>query len=174
MVFSDAGRIVDHGRLFCIADILLDDLTYGSTFQVLSSSSHKSKFPVHSTGAAQILAAGEAVDEGKVLRDGVQILMDTTVALWISVDSKGLYTSLSTQRTSIDKSSCADLNIIRFDFETESISRMFWIPGRCNRSDPGTKQDSPLQDTLNLGLYTGRIFIYFPNMESGSSNAPLA
>lgn len=86
------------------------------------------------------------------MRDSLQILMETEIELWIAVGRKDLYISLSTQRNSIDKSIRADVNIIRFDFETKVLNRMFWIPGRCNLSDPGTKQDSPLQDTLNLAL----------------------
>lgn len=57
----------------------MDDLINGSTFQFLSWSSHKSKRPAKSTFAAEILACGEDIDDGRVLREAVQILMDTTV-----------------------------------------------------------------------------------------------
>lgn len=68
IVFSDAGRITDHRQLCHVAGILPNGLSNRSVFHTLSWSSHKSKRPVKSTGAAEILAAGEAIDEGKVLR----------------------------------------------------------------------------------------------------------
>lgn len=173
MVFSDARRVTDYGQLCYVTGILLDGLVIGSIFHTLSWSSRKIKRPVKSTGAAEILAAGEAIDEGKVLHDALQLILATKIDLWIAVDRKELYTSFSTQMNSIDKSIRADVNIIRFDFETKAINRMFWIPGRCNLSDPGTRQDSPLRDTLNLTLQTGHIPIEFPTMESRSSDSPL-
>lgn len=65
LVFSDAGRTSDHGQLCFIAGLLVGELTEGSIFHSVSWSSRKSKRPVKSVGAAEILAAGEAIDEGK-------------------------------------------------------------------------------------------------------------
>ena len=50
-----------------IAGLLIGDFKAGSVFHTLNWFSHKSKRPVKSIGAAEILAAGEAIDEGKVL-----------------------------------------------------------------------------------------------------------
>ena len=67
---------------------------------MLSWVSHKSKSPVKSIGAAEIFAASEAIDEGKVLCRALKALLGAQVELIIVVDSKDLYTSLSTQRNS--------------------------------------------------------------------------
>lgn len=70
----------------------------GSIFHVLSSSSNKAKGPVRSIGAAEILAAVEAIDEGKMLAKSPSMLFSTHVPLFIALDSKDLFTSLSTHR----------------------------------------------------------------------------
>lgn len=40
-----------------------------SIYYIISWSSHKAKHPVRSIGAAEILAAGEAIDKGKMRYD---------------------------------------------------------------------------------------------------------
>ena len=67
VVFSDAGRTSDHGQLCYIAGVLFGGLKEGSIFHTVSWSSRKSKRPVKSVGAAEILAAGESIDEGKII-----------------------------------------------------------------------------------------------------------
>lgn len=129
MVFSDSVRVTDHGHCY-VYGLLLNGLNKDLTFYTLSWSSHKSKRPVKSTGSAEILAAGQAIQEGKVLRESLQTILGTKRDLWVAVDRKDLYTSLSTQRNSIDKSIRADVNIIRFYFETKIFNRIFWILGR--------------------------------------------
>lgn len=54
-------------------------------------------------GAAEILAAGEAIYEVKVIRDSLQILLNKTVDLWIAVNWKDLYMLMYTQRKSVYK-----------------------------------------------------------------------
>lgn len=95
------------------------------------------------------------------------------IELLIALDSKDLFSSLSTQRNSIDRSIRADVNVIRFEFETKSVSKIYWIPGKMNLSDPGTKADSPLIPALQLLLHTGKIPIEFPTAESRSSGRSL-
>lgn len=118
----DAGRTVDHGQLSFISGLLIGPLQVGSVFHTISWLSHKSKRPVKSTAAAETLAASEAIDEGKVLKKAFSVLFGFTVPLIIVIDSKDLYTSLSTQRNSIDRSIRADVNIIRFDFEIGNVN----------------------------------------------------
>lgn len=67
LVFADASRNDDYGQLGYVAGLSIGDFKLGSIFHVLSWSSHKSKRPVKSIGASEILAAGEAIDEGKLL-----------------------------------------------------------------------------------------------------------
>ena len=173
VVFADAGKSDDHGQLSYLGGILLGPLRKGSPFYPLSWSSHKSKRPVRSIGAAEILAVGEAVDEGKTLKSAVSTILGINVKLLVATDSKDLFNSLSTQRNSIDKSIRADVNLIRFEYETHSVNTVVWIPGKCNPADPGTKRDSPLTDVLRLMLYTGVIPIEFTGSQSRSSQRSL-
>lgn len=78
-VFSDAGRLSERVQLCCIAGLLIDPLKLGSPFYVLSWSSRRSKRYVRSTGEAEILAAGEAIDEVKALADSIRSLLGRAV-----------------------------------------------------------------------------------------------
>lgn len=173
VVFADAGKCDDHGQLSFIGGILLGPLKKGSQFYPLSWSSHKSKRPVRSIGAAEILAVGEAIDEGKLIKSAVSHALCANVKLLVATDSKDLFNSLSTQRNSIDKSIRGDVNLIRFEYETHSVNTVVWIPGKTNPADPGTKRDSPLTDVLRLMLYNGIIPIDFTGSQSRSSQRSL-
>lgn len=85
------------------------------------------------------------------------------------LDSKDLYTSLATQRQSVDRSVRADVNYIRYHFEVGNANRICWIPGQLNLADPGTKSDSPLTPALQLLLISGRLPFGFPELESTNS-----
>lgn len=170
IVFSDASRLIDHGQLAFICGLLIGDLKSGSVFHTISWSSHKSKRPVKSIGAAEILAAGAAIDEGKLVRKAFQKLLNVDVTLSIAVDSKDLFTTLSTCRNSADRSIRADVNVIRFEFETHNITKMIWIPGKVNPADCLTKRNSPLVDALQLILYSGKIQIDFSDQQFRNSD----
>lgn len=71
-----------------------------------------------SIGAADVLAAGEDLYEGKVLASTISTLLNIHVHLIIVVYSKDLYTSLSRQRNEADRSIGADVNLIRYYLET--------------------------------------------------------
>ena len=156
-VFSDAGRQSDNGQLRYVAGVLVGPLAQGSVFHVLSWMSHKSKRPTKSIGAAEILAASEVIDEGKTLKAALSALLMIRVPLIVAVDSKDLYTSLSTRRNSIDKSIRAAVNVIRFEYEVGNVDVMCWLPGSVNPADPGTKTNSPLIQVLQLLMHSGSI-----------------
>lgn len=156
VVFADAGRHVDYGQASIIAGPLLEMLKEDSTFHCLSWMSHNSKRPVPSTVAAEILAAAEAIEEGKILKSALSTVFAIKVRLIVAVDSKDLYTTLSTLRNATDRFIRADVNMVRFDFETGNIDEVVWIPGSVNPADPGTKLNSPLTTSLQLALCTGK------------------
>lgn len=173
VVFADAGRIEDHGQLSYLTGLLLGPLDKGSHFYVLSWTSHKSKRPIRSTAAAEILAVGEGIDEGKVIKSIMQMIFNRKIKLMVITDSKDLFTSLSTQRNSIDKSIRPDVNVIRYEFQTKSVDEIVWLPGKVNLADPGTKRDSALTDTLMSLLHTGRIPVAFDQLLSKSYDRSL-
>jgi len=170
VIFADAGRRIDHGQLCFISGILIGPLQRGSRFYVINWTSHKSKRLVKSSTAAETLAAGEAIDNGQMLKDALSFVLGIKIHLTIVVDSKDLYTSLTTQRNSIDRSIRADVNIIRFEYEVGNVDEIVWIPGSTNLADPGTKPDSALSEALQLTLFEGRIAIDFDAQQSHIRN----
>ena len=94
--------------------LLFGDLSNGSIFHTISWLSHKSKRPVKSVPAAEILASAEAIDEGKSIAHAYSELLGVEVKVHLCVDSKDLFTSLSSQRNYIDRSIRGDAASILF------------------------------------------------------------
>lgn len=122
--------------------------------------SHKSKIPAKSVPAAEILAAGESIDEGNTISSAYSEIVGHKIELSLCVDSKEIFTSVSTQRNSIDKSIRADVASIRFEFQTRTLDKISWIPGRVNLADPLKNKNCSITDLLQLILFTGRLSIY--------------
>ncbi len=76
--------------------------------------------------------------EGKVLVNAYRQLLNIEIDLLIAVDSKDLYDTLSTCRNATDRSTRADVSVIRYEFETKNVSRMIWVSGKSNLADPLT------------------------------------
>ena len=85
-IFADAGRILDYGQLSCLAGVLLGQLEKDSPFYPLWWMSHKSHRPVKSIASAEILAVGEAVDQGKALKATMSQLLGLYVELIVVTD----------------------------------------------------------------------------------------
>lgn len=83
------------------------------------------------------------------------------VSLRIFVDSKDLFTPLSTQRLSIDRSIRGDVGFIRFEFQTGAVQSISWIPGKINLADVLTKKDSAISEMLHLCLLSGKLPIHY-------------
>jgi len=157
LVFSDASRTEESGQLGILTGLLVGKMQNNVIYHPLSWISHKSKRPVKSVPAAEILAAAEGIDEDKIIAQAYYELEDMDIRMRLCLDSKDLFTSLSTQRNSIDRSIRGDVSCIRFEFQTGNVERISWIPGKLNLADPLTKKDSPLTDMLQLSLFTGRL-----------------
>lgn len=82
-----------------------------------------------SAGAAEILAASGVIDKGKILKAEISKIVNGTGPLSNGINSKELYSSLSTRRKSIDKSIRAVVNVIRFEYEGGDVSVMCWPDG---------------------------------------------
>lgn len=114
-----------------------------------------------SNAAVEILTVCAAIDEGKNLHETVNILLGKSLDLTIVTNSKDLYTSLLTQKNSIDWSICADVNIISYEFETGFVTNIVWIRGSTNPADPAPEQDSALAETLCVMLHSGILPVDF-------------
>lgn len=170
LVLADGNRKNDYGQLCFLCGIIVGKLSYGSVFHPISWVYHKSRRPVKSVASAEILAAGEAIDEGKVVVNAFNDLLGLDLDLWIAVDSKDLFSSLSTCPLAADGSIRGDVSFIRFDFFTKTISQIIQVPGSINLADPGTKTDSNLAQTLQILLVSEYIPIDFSEAVFQSSD----
>lgn len=93
-------------------------------------------------------------------------LLRITVHLYAIVDSKELFSSLSTCRTTEDKSIGADVKLLRYNFETHLLDKVVWIARSANPANPLTRTESPLMTTLQIMIYDGTIPIYLDKVES--------
>lgn len=157
MIFSDAGRRHDHSQLASNAGPLIDDMATESIYLAISWSSHRAKKPVRSIGADEILAAGELIDEEKILAACIGTVNKTFILLHIVLDSHDLFLPFPTQRQSISKPLRADVSLIRFEFESRNVAEFTWIPGRLNLADVVTKAGRPVIDASQLTLADERI-----------------
>lgn len=121
--------------------------------------SHKSRPPVETVSAAEILAAAEAIDERQVLKSAFSALLRTWLRRRFALDSHDLFISLSTNRNSVDKSICANASDICYKYETPIIDEVFSILGSANLPDPGIRAASQQAVALQLMLICGKISI---------------
>ena len=173
VMFSDAGRPSEHGQLGYIGGILLGPLRQGSIFHTLTWRSHLSNRPTKSSGSAETLAAGDAIDDGKLIVDTLNILLTDGIHLVVVVDCKDLFTSLSTCRNPVDKSMRADVSLIRYNYETRRLNRLIWTPGSLNPADVLTKLDSALTDSVQLMMFHGTLPYDMSRAEIRDSAQPL-
>ena len=96
--------------------------------------------------------------------------MQIEIELLVALDSKDLFDTLSTCRNSNDRSIRADVSVIRYEFETQKVNRMTWIPGNVNVADPVTKPNNPLVQALKLSFFTGELSISFQDALKRCSN----
>ena len=140
LVFADASRTDDCGQLGVVTALLVGDMKKNSIYHIVSWVSHKAKPPVKSVPAAEIFTAAEGIYEGKTLARAYSELLDIDIKVRLCVDSKDLFTSLSTQKNSIDKAIQGDVGCIRFEFQTGAVDMVSWIPGNINLADPLTEK----------------------------------
>lgn len=103
------------------------------------------------------MAAGEAIDEGRVLVKEFQKLLNMEVQLIVDLDSKDLFDTLCKCRSSIHRSIRANLSVIRYELETENANRIIWISGKTNLLDPLIKPDSSFWYPFQLTTFSGEI-----------------
>lgn len=166
LVFADPTSQADHDQLSYFAVILSGDVAEGKSTHVSSWSSHKSKRPTRSIVAAEVQAASLPIDEGKRLKPALSLQLRMPIPLNIVVDSKYLYMSLSTRRKSIDKSTRADVHVVRSELEVANSDAMYWLLGSVLHASPGTKTDSPHCQALQLLVHSGNIPLDLPRHES--------
>lgn len=129
-VISDASCSNECGQLGFVAGLIVDDVKKSSLFRDLNWSSSKLRRPVKLTGAAEILAAGYAIDDAKLLAAAYFRLLNLHIDVKVCVDSEDLYYGLATCSNAADKSIGADVAVVRYELETHNANRIIQIPGK--------------------------------------------
>lgn len=111
---------------------------------MLSQYTHNPKRSTKSVGAAEIVAASDATDKEKMIKIAMSLLLCSSIQLLVALHKSDLFTPFSTQQNLVDKSMRADVNVIRYNFETQHVNKLVWIPGPVNLTDSGTNTDSPI------------------------------
>lgn len=107
------------------------------------------------------------------MKTALSILLSKRLELAVLVDSEDSFTSPVFRRNSIEKSTQADVNVIRFKYEVGSVDTMGWLPGYVNLADPSTNKHSSLWQALQLLMYPGRIPIDLSRTYSRHFDHPL-
>lgn len=170
VVICNAGRTSKAGKLCHIAGLLIDKLAVDSIFHTISWSSYKARRPVKSTAAAEIIAAGEGVEHGKVIADAYRLLLNVSIYLVVVVDSKNLFTALTTKRQFVGQSIRGDIGATRYEFEGRTVAKVIWVPGKLNPADIRTKFDNPITSAVSQLLINGFIPFSQDKPESCSSD----
>ena len=161
LAYTDASKANEYGQVGVLIELLLGEMKTGSIFHAITWISHKSKRPVKSVPAPEIIAAAEGIGEAKIIAHAYRQLLNVNISVRVCLDTKDLFTSLSTQRNSIDRSIRSDIACIRYEFQVGIFDEISWIPGKLNLADVLTKPNSPLTDVLQLTLYNGRLQVEF-------------
>lgn len=98
VIFCDAGRHHASAKIADFAGVIVDETKKSALFHLFSRSSHKANRPVHLTKASKTLAAGEAIDERKMLCLVLSSIYNVQISLRVMVDSKDLFFALNKQR----------------------------------------------------------------------------
>ena len=67
LIFADAGRPSTFGKLGYVGGLLIGPLCHGSVLHTTTWGSQLSRRPVKSIGSGEILALGDAIDQGKLI-----------------------------------------------------------------------------------------------------------
>lgn len=108
-----------------------------------------------------------------IIELSTSIVFGVTVPLHISQDLKGLLSSLSTPRISVDKSIRADVSVIRYEIERRFVSRIIRILGREKLADPSTKANNSLTSAQQLFMQNVSIPLSFATATKCDWDKPL-
>ena len=108
---------------------------------------------------AEILAAATSADRGSMMAESIQNLLAFQAGLpfVLTVDSNGLYSTLTTLREGSDYRLRPTVERLRDSFENREISTIQWVPGTENVSDASTKRNLATFAKLNKVAITGRL-----------------
>lgn len=146
LVLADAARPKECGQLGHAGGILAGELQHDSTLLTSTWNVHRSQRPVISFASAEVLPAGDAIDEDKLPCGQLIKMLNMESHLYIAVGSKDLLQSQSTCRSPEDNVTLADVLLLPSNFEAHHCNQSVWVPGSVN----------PAELSRSLGLYFRR------------------
>lgn len=90
-------------------------------------------------GADEIIAAGDAIDEGKRLSRAMSSIFHVDIPVVVALDRHDLLMSLRMQRNCVEKIIPCEVNVIRYEFERQSVAKVVWISGNQKLADPAPR-----------------------------------
>ena len=120
------------------------------------NSSKQGRVSFSSVGA-EIIAAAQSTDRSALIPECIQNLFsaDHPLPLVLTVDSYGLYSTITTLHEGRDYRLRPSVPRLRDSFDSGEISVMQWVPGRNNLADALTKINPNLSTLLNNTMKTG-------------------
>lgn len=142
-------------------------------FHAVDWNSHFTKLTAKSSGSAETLAAGEAIEMSLILQDAYEELLGPGIHSGLIVDCIDLYKLLTTVRMLTDKSILADVRSIRYFYDVKQLKFMVWIPSSLNIADALTKLDSHLLESFRNVLAQDSSHCDFTKVKLASSTLRL-
>lgn len=171
--FADASHRKDTNQLSIMVGLLFVNVIHRSEFHILALSSHKSRRPVRSSSATKILATREAIDETCTDKCTLKITIESSIQCMVLIDSEDMYHLLYSQRNSIEKSIWADVNSIRYHYDT-SIEAFGWNHGNKNPTNVVTKLNSTHAEAPASTLVTDNLQFDWSSMDTATRKLHVA
>lgn len=113
------------------------------------------------------------IDQGENFKPAFSIFLGLKLRLLSSVGSRDVFTSLSKQWNSLDKSIGANVNVICSEYEPDNADEVIWIAVPMKLTDSRRKSDSPLTKPLKPTISNGKILTDLLLLELRSADHPL-
>ena len=145
-----------------------------TTMYLIGIDSSKQYRVSFSSMGAEIIAAAESADRSSLLSYAINTIIKPIkpIPLILTIDSHGLYSTITTLHEGRDYRLRPTVSRIRDAFESKEISTIQWIAGQKNIADALTKCNPNIYIVLNNILQTKRIpATLFSNLELNSNNS---
>ena len=145
LAFSDASQgKTSYGQTGYVSGIYIPSKHKPqSIFHMIDWLSQKQSRVSFSAIGAEILAAATSADRGSMMAERITLAMSrkTPLPFILTVDSHGLYSTITTLHDGQDYRLRPTVSRMRDSFENEEITVIQWIPGVLNFADALTKRN---------------------------------
>lgn len=161
--FSDAAFNItkksQYGQTGIIIGLEYESENDEKVYHIVDWASVKQKRVSYSSYGAEILACTEADDRGFNIKMAIQSLTtdNTHVPHVLSIDSKGLYDTITTLHEGREYRLRQTVQRIRDSFESGELDTLRWVQGIVNIADALTKRNTTMHRMLNRIAVNGKL-----------------